>query len=104
MKIDVTLEEQDIVVDMRGVFTFYRHKEEDALLLRINTLMYEVGKRVRYKIADTYTLDSHWLGILIRVLRRTKSRHIDFIIEQPSGDIKLLLESVQIDRLIEIRS
>ena len=95
----------DLVVNLTGVLTFHYHKEGERLVQQI-TLLVEKGevKTVRLNFEQVTRMDSHWLGILIRILRRVRERGGAFIVEKPNADLMKLFDIVELARIAEIRT
>lgn len=49
-------------------------------------------------------MDSHRLGVLIRILRRVKEKSAAFVIEKPNKDICKFFDIVELNRIAEIRT
>ncbi len=97
-------EERDLAVYISGVLTFHQHKEGEQLVYQIATLV-DNGEveSVRMNFAEVLRMDSHWLGVLIRILRRVKERKATFVIEKPNKDICRLFDIVELSRIAEIK-
>lgn len=97
-------EKEELAVYVSGVLTFHQHKEGEQLVYQISTLV-DNGEvnAVRMNFADVLRMDSHWLGVLIRILRRVKERDASFVIEKPNKDICTLFDMVELNRIAEIR-
>jgi len=97
-------EGNDLVVYVSGALTFHQHKEGEQLVYQITTLVDE-GEvtSVHMNFADVERMDSHWLGVLIRILRRVKEKRATFVIEKPNKDISRLFDMVELSRITEIR-
>lgn len=95
----------ELIIAIDGLLTFHQHEDGDKLINQISDAMAEHKPRaIRLNLSKTQSLDSHWLGVLIRLFRRAKEKNIDLTIDHASADIRRLLGLVQIDRIIEIRS
>ena len=94
----------ELVVYISGALTFHQHAEGEQLVYQITALVDE-GEvtNVRMNFADVARMDSHWLGVLIRVLRRVREKNATFVIEKPGLNIKRLFEMVELNRIAEIR-
>lgn len=97
-------EGNDLAIYISGVLTFHQHKEGEQLVYQIATLV-DNGEvtSVRMNFAEVLRMDSHWLGVLIRILRRVKERQASFVIEKPNKDICKLFDIVELNRIAEIR-
>jgi anti-anti-sigma factor len=98
-------EGNDLVVVISGALTFHQHKEGEQLIYQVTTLV-DKGEvtLVRMNFANVQRMDSHWLGVLIRILRRVREKNAAFVIEKPSRDINRLFEMVELNRITEIRA
>lgn len=96
--------ERDLTVCLSGTLTFHQHNEGEQLIYQITTLVDrgEIDK-VHLNFADTQRIDSHWLGVLIRILRRVKEKNAELIIENPNRDVSRLFGIVELHRIAEIR-
>jgi anti-anti-sigma factor len=97
-------EGSEIVVFVSGALTFHQHAEGEQLVYQVTTLV-DKGEvdMVRLNFAEVTRMDSHWLGVLIRVLRRTREKNAKFVIEKPGININRLFEMVELNRIAEIR-
>lgn len=97
-------EGRDLAIYISGVLTFHQHKEGEQLVYQIATLI-DNGEveSVRMNFAEVLRMDSHWLGVLIRILRRVKERKATFVIEKPNKDICRLFDIVELSRIAEIK-
>jgi len=98
-------ESNDLIVRISGALTFHQHAEGEQLVYQITQLVDE-GEvtRVRIDFSGVTRMDSHWLGVMIRVLRRAREKNAEFIIEKPGLNIKRLFEMVELNRIAEIRT
>lgn len=97
-------EESDLAIYISGLLTFHQHKEGEQLVYQVTALV-DSGeiKAVRMNFAEVLRMDSHWLGVLIRILRRVKEKQATFIIEKPNKDVCRLFDIVELNRIAEIR-
>ncbi len=97
-------EKNELVIYISGVLTFHQHKEGEQLVYQITSLV-DAGEvtAVRINFSEVLRMDSHWLGVLIRILRRVKEKNAVFIIEKPNKDICRLFDIVELNRIAEIR-
>ncbi len=97
-------EGRDLAIYISGVLTFHQHKEGEQLVYQIATLV-DNGEveSVRMNFEEVLRMDSHWLGVLIRILRRVKERKATFVIEKPNKDICRLFDIVELSRIAEIK-
>lgn len=97
-------EGKELAVYISGALTFHQHAEGEQLVYQVSTLV-DQGEvaMVRLNFADVTRMDSHWLGVLIRVLRRVREKGAQFVIEKPGLNIKRLFEMVELNRIAEIR-
>lgn len=98
-------EGSDLAIYISGVLTFHQHKEGEQLVYQITTLV-DNGEvsTVRMNFSEVLRMDSHWLGVLIRILRRVKEKQAQFVIEKPNKDICKLFDMVELNRIAEIRT
>ena len=98
-------EGDELAVYISGLLTFHQHKEGEQLVYQVTTLV-DSGDviSVRLNFADVLRMDSHWLGVLIRILRRVKEKNASFIIEKPNKDVCRLFDIVELNRIAEIRT
>ncbi len=94
-----------LVVAVSGALTFHQHTEGEQLVYQITTLV-DKGEvtTVRMNFANVARMDSHWLGVLIRILRRVREKNAEFVIEKPNRDISRLFDMVELNRITEIRA
>ena len=98
-------ENDELVIYISGALTFHQHKEGEQLVYQITTLVdQDIIKTVRMNFEDVQRMDSHWLGVLIRVLRRVREKNAAFVIERPNREITRLFDMVELSRIAEIRS
>ncbi|MCL2468866.1 MAG: STAS domain-containing protein [Alphaproteobacteria bacterium] len=97
--------DDDLVVNLTGVLTFHHHKEGEHLVKQITTMV-DKGeiKIVRLNFENVTRMDSHWLGVLIRILRRVRDKGGTFIVEKPNQDLMKLFDIVELGRIAEIRT
>ncbi|MDD3288016.1 MAG: STAS domain-containing protein [Alphaproteobacteria bacterium] len=99
------IENNELVIYVSGSLTFHQHQEGEQLVHQVSALLDKSEiKNVRMNFADVLRMDSHWLGVLIRILRRVKEKNADFIIEKPNNDISRLFDMVELNRITEIRA
>lgn len=94
---------QDLIVQVSGLLTFHQHREGEQLVYQVTTLL-DQGKAncVKINFAKVQRMDSHWLGVLIRILRRVKEKQARLIIEHPSAEVRRLFEVSELNRIAEI--
>lgn len=98
-------EGSDLVVYVSGPLTFHQHKEGEQLVHQVTTLVDEGEvKSVRMNFSEVKRMDSHWLGVLIRILRRVREKSASFVIERPNPDIRRLFDMVEMNRIAQIRA
>lgn len=104
MPYTITKQGNDVLTLMEGVLSFHQHKEADEMVNKIGHHLDDGAvTAVRFDLAKVYNMDSHWLGIIIRVLRRCREKNIPLIVEKPSTEVKRLFEVVQMDKVIQIK-
>ncbi|MEQ1652290.1 MAG: STAS domain-containing protein, partial [Hyphomicrobium sp.] len=94
----ITLEHDgtDLIVHIDGLLSFHHHREGDELIEGITKAMVEhKPKNIRFDLSKTQSLDSHWLGIFIRIFRRAKEKQVAMSIEKASADVRRLFSIVQ---------
>lgn len=94
---------QEVVVEVSGLLTFHQHREGEQLVYQVTTLL-DKGEAdcIRINFAKVQRMDSHWLGVIIRILRRVKEKKARLVIEQPSRDVQRLFEVSELNRIAEI--
>lgn len=93
----------DLVIYISGVLTFCQHKDGEALFRRISlALNNKKFIRVRINCAEARRVDSHWLGLLVRISRSVSLQHVQCVIEKPSIDIQRLLNIPELSDFAEI--
>lgn len=98
-------EGSDLTVYISGALTFHQNAEGEQLVYQISKLLDDNEVvNVRMNFAEVTRMDSHWLGVLIRILRRARERNAAFVIEKPGLNIKRLFDMVEINRIAEIRT
>lgn len=97
-------EGKQLVVYISGSLTFHQHAEGEQLVYQVTTLV-DQGEveSVRLNFSEVTRMDSHWLGVLIRVLRRVREKNAEFVIEKPNSNIRRLFDMVELNRIAEIR-
>ena len=86
-----------------GTMTFHDHQAADELLAALDEKLGETGVvQVRFDLADVAVMDSHWLAIFVRALRRIRMAGAKFVLERPQPDIRKLFSLVELDRVLEI--
>ena len=97
-------EGKDLAIYISGLLTFHQHKEGEQLVYQIATLV-DSGEisMVRMNFEEVERMDSHWLGVLIRILRRVKEKQIEFVIEKPNKDVCKLFDMVELSRIANIK-
>jgi anti-anti-sigma factor len=99
------MDEADLTVYISGSLTFHLHREGEQLVYQISTLLDKGGiKTVHLNFSEVQRMDSHWLGVLIRILRRVRERKANFVIEKPNHDISRLFDMVELSRITQIRA
>ena len=94
-----------LVIYISSNLTFHLHREGEQLVHQVTTLTDKKElDRVRMNFAQVQRMDSHWLGVLIRILRRAKENGVKFVIEKPNPDIKKLFNMVELNRITEIQN
>lgn len=105
MQITLKRDNDDLIVHVDGLLSFHHHREGDELIAGISKALADYKpKQIRFDLSKTQSLDSHWLGIFIRIFRRAKEQQVTMSIEKASADVRRLFSIVQIDRIIEIRA
>lgn len=98
-------EQRSLVIYITGALTFHQHAEGEQLVYQVTTLV-DGGDvdNVRLNFSGVTHMDSHWLGVLIRILRRAREKNANFVIEKPCVSIKRLFDMVELNRIAEIRA
>lgn len=97
-------EGSDLIVQISGALTFHQHTEGEQLIYQVTTLV-DQGQVsfVRLDFSGVQRMDSHWLGVLIRILRRVREKNARLVIEKPGRVVRHLFEMVEMGRIAEIR-
>ena len=86
-----------------GILTFHDHRAGDELVSDVAARVErERVAEVRFDLSEVEALDSHWLGVFVRVLRRLRETGGRLVIERPQPDVRRLFAMVELDRVIEI--
>jgi anti-anti-sigma factor len=95
--------EDELLVQISGLLTFHQHREGEQLVYQITTLVDQGEIRnVRINFSGVHRMDSHWLGVLIRILRRVKEKQARLVIVKPSREVNRLFEVSELNRIAEI--
>lgn len=92
-----------VSVALSGLLTFQDHEAGDRLVDDVAAALEDEGAAlVRIDLERVEALDSHWLGVLIRMLRKARARGVPMEMVRPSPDVRRLLEVVEFDRVLTI--
>jgi anti-anti-sigma factor len=86
-----------------GILTFHDHAAAEILIADLGRALEQPGAAdVRFDLAGVVALDSHWLGVFVRALRRVRESGARLVMERPQPEVRRLFAVVELDRLIEI--
>jgi len=86
-----------------GTMTFHDHQAGDEMLVALEKMLEEAGvTQVRFDLSEVAVLDSYWLSIFIRALRRIRTAGARLVMERPQPDVRRLFSLVELDRILEI--
>jgi len=92
-----------VTVAFSGLLTFHDHDAGDRLVDVLAEQMADEGVHaVRFDLARVEALDSHWLGVFIRVLRKAREHDVRLEMVRPSADVRRLFQIVELDRVLTI--
>lgn len=94
-----------INVRLAGMLSFHQHEAGNQLMDQISGMLGTAtpAPLVVFDLGDVTALDSHWLGVVLRVLRRCKEQNSNLVLERANADIRRMLEIVQLDKVMEVR-
>ncbi|GEM_PF-645153 len=97
---------QDYVVTMSGSMTFRDFQSSDHLISRIGEEL-ESGSppsSVVFDLSAVDMIDSHWLGVFVRILKRTEEKEIPVVLRRPQPPVIRLFKLVQFERVFRIEA
>lgn len=96
---------KEMQIEVSGTLTFHQHHEGEQLVHQITSIITEGGvSSIRMNFSAVERMDSHWLGVLIRILRRVQEHKASFVIEKPSAEVRNLFEMVELNRIATIHA
>lgn len=102
MNVSVARQGSDITATFEGMLTFHDHAAGERLLADVDRLIGDKVSDIRFDLSRVNGLDSHWLGIFIRMLRRARETGARLVMEKPCPDVRRLFAVVELDRVLEI--
>jgi anti-anti-sigma factor len=108
MTIDTQLktETNRLIVAFRGTMTFHDYGASDALLDRV---VDQIGASngaidlLVFDLAEVDLIDSHWLGMFVRALKRAQEKGAKVALRRPQSSVRRLLDLVQFGRVFDIQ-
>lgn len=92
-----------ILVRFQGVLTFHDDAMAESLLKQTDDLLRAGGvQSVAYDLSGLQALDSHWLGVFVRALRRVREAGAELKLLRPQAGVRRVLNIVELDRLLQI--
>jgi anti-anti-sigma factor len=86
-----------------GTMTFHDHQAGDEMLAALDAMLDKAGiTQVRFDLSEVAVLDSYWLSVFIRALRRIRMAGARLVMERPQPDVRRLFSLVELDRVLEI--
>lgn len=86
-----------------GTMTFHDHQAADDLLAALDEMLKGTGiTQVRFDLSEVAVMDSHWLAVFVRALRRIRMAGAKLVMERPQPDVRRLFSLVELDRVLEI--
>jgi len=103
MPITVAVHPPGLLVVFSGVLTFHEADDGEALLRDLEARLAGGGiTTIRFDLSRTEAMDSHWLGVFVRLLRRTKEKGVDLVMQRPTAAVRRLFEVIELDRIVTI--
>jgi anti-anti-sigma factor len=103
MSFDPVRRGDTVTVSFSGLLTFHDHDAGDRLVDDLAGHMADEDVHVvRFELANVEALDSHWLGVFIRVLRKARENDVRLEMVRPSADVRRLFQIVELDRVLTI--
>lgn len=92
-----------IRADFQGFLTFHDHRESERLLEETSSELGQgAARHVVFDLGNVEALDSHWLGVFIRVLRHARDAGADLVIQRPQPDVRRLFSVIELDRIMTV--
>ncbi|MET4702394.1 anti-anti-sigma factor [Constrictibacter sp. MBR-5] len=102
MDVQISRDGNDVRATFQGMLTFHDHAAGDRVLSEVDRLVGGGVSDIRFDLSRVNGLDSHWLGVFIRMLRRARELNARLVMEHPNSDVRRLFAVVELDRLLEI--
>ncbi len=104
-EVALVLDGADLVVRPSGAMTFQRYGESDQMVEQVfTTAKPGVAARIVFDLTAVEMIDSHWLGALVRVLKRAQERETPVVLRNARPGVRRLLDLVQFGRLFTIEA
>ena len=97
---------QDFVVTLSGSMTFRDFQSSDDLLGRVDEALMSGSPptRVAFDLAKVDMIDSHWLGVFVRALRRCEERGVTIALRRAQPAVIRLFNLVQFERVFQMET
>lgn len=94
---------ETVRAEFEGFLTFHDHQEAEQLMDAVSReLMRNKTNRVVFELGKVEALDSHWLGVFIRILRRVREADAVLVLEKAQPDVRRLFSVIELDRVLEV--
>ena len=105
MSIHLHRSADQLCADFQGILSFHDHAEGERLLADLDQALETAPAReIRFDLAGVEALDSHWLGVFVRALRRARAAGAEFVLARPGPHLQRLFAAVELDRAVTIRA
>ena len=97
-----------VVVQLRGTMTFHDYEAADRVIDDIFAAAQsmrdggEAPAEVVFDLGEVDMIDSHWLGIFVRTLKRAQEQHMTVTLQKARSPVRRLLDQVQFDRVFRL--
>lgn len=94
---------ETVSVAFSGLLTFHSRETSEKLLADINDQLKAGGNsRLDLDLAGVEALDSLWLGVFVRLYRRSREFDVHMRILKPRPEVRRLFQVVELDRIFEV--
>ena len=102
-------EHNQLIVSLTGAMTFRDYATADELLAKISDQLKPDGTvpavtALVFDLSAVTMIDSHWLGLFVRALKRAEEAAIAVIIRGAQPAVRRLLDLVQFERVFRIEA